>query len=195
MVRGTVGRGEHGRPQRATLPPLPGDRARQLLADLVDLYESGLCAPLPLPLKAGERYADARHRGLDGEKALELAATTWAGAKFAGENQTRRTCGWGPGLRRVAGGRRGDRRGAGTDVGTEVGTGTRRPPGLASPRSPMRPPASRTGSPSWRSGCGFRCCGTSDEARREACRANHQHRRWRRRWPGSRGDREVTAHR
>ncbi len=132
----TVGRGEHGRPQRATLPPLPGDRARQLLADLVDLYESGLCAPLPLPLKAGERYADARHRGMDAEKALELAATTWAGAKFAGENQDAanlrvwgRDCAFDALLAAGAG----IDAGAGTDVGTEVGTGTETPagPGVA----------------------------------------------------------------
>jgi exodeoxyribonuclease V gamma subunit len=83
----TVGRGEHSRPLCATLPPLPGDRARDLLADLVRLYEEGMSAPLPLPLKTGERYADARRRGLDAAKALDLAATSWAGTRFPGENQ------------------------------------------------------------------------------------------------------------
>ncbi|HEY5878453.1 MAG TPA: exodeoxyribonuclease V subunit gamma [Nakamurella sp.] len=84
----TVGRGDRGRPQCATLPPLSGDRARDLLADLVAVYEQGLAAPLPLPLKTGEKYADARGRGIDPEKAMSWAAETWVGtAKFPGERQ------------------------------------------------------------------------------------------------------------
>jgi exodeoxyribonuclease V gamma subunit len=84
----TVGRGQRGRPQSSTLSPLPGDRARDLLADLVEVYEQALVAPLPLPLKSGERYADARRRGLDPDRAREEAATAWAGTpKFPGENQ------------------------------------------------------------------------------------------------------------
>ncbi|HEY7811747.1 MAG TPA: exodeoxyribonuclease V subunit gamma, partial [Nakamurella sp.] len=83
----TVGRAERGRPQCATLPLLSGDRARDLLADLVRMYEEGLLAPLPLPLKTGEKYADGRRRGLDHDKARDLAATTWTGTKYPGENQ------------------------------------------------------------------------------------------------------------
>ena len=83
----TVGRAERGRPQCATLPQLSGDRARDVLADLVRMYEEGLPAPLPLPLKTGERYADGRRRGMDHDKAQDLAATTWTGTKYPGENQ------------------------------------------------------------------------------------------------------------
>lgn len=84
----TVGRGQHARPLCATLPPLAPDRARELLLDLVALHDEGLAAPLPLPLKTGEKYADARRRGVDPDKALVWASETWAGsARFPGENQ------------------------------------------------------------------------------------------------------------
>ncbi len=87
----TVGRADHGRPQRATLSPLAGESAgeaaRAVLADLVGLYLAGLCVPLPLPLKAGERYAAARHRGADHAKAHAQAATAWDGGRFPGENE------------------------------------------------------------------------------------------------------------
>jgi exodeoxyribonuclease V gamma subunit len=83
----TVGRGQHARPLCATLPVLPGDRARDLLLDLVELHDAGLAAPLPLPLKTGEKYADARRRGVDPDKALTWAAEAWAGsATYPGEN-------------------------------------------------------------------------------------------------------------
>ena len=83
----TVGRGQHARPLCATLPVLSGDRARELLLDLVELHDAGLAAPLPLPLKTGEKYADARRRGVDPDKALGWAAEAWAGsAKYPGEN-------------------------------------------------------------------------------------------------------------
>ncbi len=84
----TVGRGQHARPLCATVPGLAGDRARDLLLDLVALYEDGLAAPLPLPIKTGEKYADARRRGVDPDKALTWAAQAWAGsATYPGENQ------------------------------------------------------------------------------------------------------------
>lgn len=82
-----VGRAERGRPQCATLAALPGERARELLIDLVGLYEEGLRAPLPLPLKTGEKYADARRRGMDHDKAQDQAAATWTGGKYPGERQ------------------------------------------------------------------------------------------------------------
>lgn len=84
----TVGRGPHARPLGATLPVLPPDRARDLLLDLVELHDAGLAAPLPLPLKAGEKYADARRRGVDPDRALTWAAQAWEGsATYPGENQ------------------------------------------------------------------------------------------------------------
>jgi exodeoxyribonuclease V gamma subunit len=84
----TVGRGQHARPLCATLPVLTGDRARELLLDLVQMHDAGLAAPLPLPLKTGEKYADARRRGVDPDKALSWAAEAWTGSgRFPGENQ------------------------------------------------------------------------------------------------------------
>ena len=84
----TVGRGPHGRPLGATLPVLPADRARDLLLDVIALHDAGLAAPLPLPLKTGEKYADARRRGVDPDRALSWAAQAWEGsATYPGENQ------------------------------------------------------------------------------------------------------------
>ncbi|WP_420121607.1 exodeoxyribonuclease V subunit gamma [Nakamurella sp.] len=84
----TVGRGPHARPLGATLPVLPADRAGDLLLDVVALHDAGLAAPLPLPLKTGEKYADARRRGVDPDRALTWAAQTWEGsATYPGENQ------------------------------------------------------------------------------------------------------------
>jgi exodeoxyribonuclease V gamma subunit len=84
----TVGRADRGRPQSATLPPMAGARAGEVLADLVALYDAGLTAPLPLPLKTGERYAAARHRGDDHAGALGQAESAWNGSRMVpGENQ------------------------------------------------------------------------------------------------------------
>lgn len=84
----TVGRGRHARPLCATLPSLSGERATELLLDLVELHDAGLAAPLPLPLKTGEKYADARQRGVDPDRALAWATEAWAGtAKYPGENR------------------------------------------------------------------------------------------------------------
>ena len=134
--------GGDGRPGRTraagvpTLPPLPGDRARDLLADLVRLYEEGLSAPLPLPLKTGERYADARHRGLGAAKALDLAATSWAGTKFPGENQEAANV-----------------RVWGRDCTFEALLAAVGSPGTAGTSEPVRRPG--------RCGCGSRCCSTN----------------------------------
>jgi exodeoxyribonuclease V gamma subunit len=44
----------------ATLGPVPPDIARLVLADLVELYCSGLSAPLPLPPRTAAEYAEKR---------------------------------------------------------------------------------------------------------------------------------------
>jgi exodeoxyribonuclease V gamma subunit len=72
----TIGRGT-GKPEQApritmaALPPLggiPDERRRAALSELVrllDLYERGMCEPLPLYTKTSEKYVDALHLDRD----------------------------------------------------------------------------------------------------------------------------------
>jgi exodeoxyribonuclease V gamma subunit len=68
----TVGRGRAG-PSRALVKPLD-HRATTWLADLVALYDEGRTRPLPVPLKTGCRWAEARAAELMGEPKSPLAA-------------------------------------------------------------------------------------------------------------------------
>ncbi|MPQ97148.1 exodeoxyribonuclease V subunit gamma [Modestobacter sp. I12A-02628] len=83
----TVGRrGDRARTSTIVAPPDP----RAALAGLVDLYDRGLCEPLPLAAKASECYARARAGGgTSVEQALESAGQEWAGGRFPGEREDR----------------------------------------------------------------------------------------------------------
>jgi exodeoxyribonuclease V gamma subunit len=52
-----------GRSRRSVLGPVNGDWAARVLADLVDLYRSGLTQPLPLGPKTAHEYARIRFEG------------------------------------------------------------------------------------------------------------------------------------
>jgi exodeoxyribonuclease V gamma subunit len=88
----TVGRGR-GRqpPQIARLGPLAAtaderrSRALQELAIVVDLYDRGLRAPLPLFCKTSAAWAEARHQGKDPDAAFNVAQDEWVDGNFPGE--------------------------------------------------------------------------------------------------------------
>ena len=82
----TVGRGRVRRPECATLPPLAGHAAEEVLAQLVDLYERGLREPLPLPVKTAADYAASRFGGADVAQARQQAEMKWATGKYPGED-------------------------------------------------------------------------------------------------------------
>ncbi|GGL99784.1 exodeoxyribonuclease V subunit gamma [Nakamurella endophytica] len=81
-----VARGSSTTPQTATFGPLEQPAALRTLAELVDLYDRGLCAPLPLPLKTGEAYANGRLWNPDAEDAVRAAQDKWTTRKFPGED-------------------------------------------------------------------------------------------------------------
>lgn len=72
----TVGRHRRGA-QRSTLTPPSGPVA--LLRDLVELRDSGLSEPLPLPPAATAEYAERRHHGDSVDDALAGAQSAYAG--------------------------------------------------------------------------------------------------------------------
>ncbi|OLM19308.1 Exodeoxyribonuclease V gamma chain [Pseudonocardia sp. Ae707_Ps1] len=73
----TIGRGTGGA-ARSTLGPVPPDRARSVLADLVALRREGLREPLPLPTDAAAVYARNRSRGVVPPNALAAADSEWS---------------------------------------------------------------------------------------------------------------------
>ncbi|MBO9522160.1 MAG: exodeoxyribonuclease V subunit gamma [Nocardioidaceae bacterium] len=77
---GAIGRYRRGH-ARATFAAVP--EAPALLADLVALYDAGLSAPLPLPLKTG--YAWAQHRKYP-QQALFKARQAWALTQYGPES-------------------------------------------------------------------------------------------------------------
>lgn len=66
-----------GRRGRSVLGPVPARIARLLLGDLVDLYRTGLAAPLPLPPKAASEYARLVLAGRPIEPMREKLARLW----------------------------------------------------------------------------------------------------------------------
>jgi exodeoxyribonuclease V gamma subunit len=81
----TVGRmGNRARTSTLTAPPDPV----AALADLIDLYERGMCEPLPLAVKSSWAYAGGRLGGNSAEQALESARTEWD-RKQGGERDDR----------------------------------------------------------------------------------------------------------
>jgi exodeoxyribonuclease V gamma subunit len=72
--------------------------AVDVLRDLVDLRDRGLCEPLPLPLKASLTYARLRRTRAGQDEALLKAGWDWTDGRFPGEQSDpahRRA--WGPG--------------------------------------------------------------------------------------------------
>ena len=87
---GAIGRGEKGRygaPDEpvARVAFASVDEAAELLRDLVAMYDAGMCAPLPLPLKTGHAMAKRRRSGNAAAERRD-AEFTWLSNKFPGEN-------------------------------------------------------------------------------------------------------------
>ncbi len=86
---GAVGRGAKGRggaPDEMTGRVVwagPEDSAA-LLADLVAMYDAGMCEPLPLPLKAGHEWA-LRHRSPQVAR-IKAAEFKWKSGTYPGED-------------------------------------------------------------------------------------------------------------
>ncbi|KRF12398.1 exodeoxyribonuclease V subunit gamma [Nocardioides sp. Soil797] len=76
-IASAVGKGRAG-PQHALAGPLD-HRAVEWLRELVDLQDRGLREPLPLPLRTGLAYAEARVRSRMGDPKdpVEMAAKEW----------------------------------------------------------------------------------------------------------------------
>ncbi len=81
----TIGRGSRGGAASSTLGPIDPVEARRLLADLVDLRDRGLRAPLPMAVRTSESYANKRDRGTSVASAVNTAAFAWNTGKFPGE--------------------------------------------------------------------------------------------------------------
>jgi len=81
----TVGR--FGNRVRTSTIVAPGDPAGALAA-LVDLYDRGMCEPLPMASKTSEAYATARLGGATVEQALESAGRPW-NSSAGGEREDR----------------------------------------------------------------------------------------------------------
>ncbi len=72
--------------QAAVLAPIGIDRAHAALAQLIQLYRRGTTEPLPLPVKTGLAYAEARSRHTNEPNALAKARRMWQSDKFPGED-------------------------------------------------------------------------------------------------------------
>ncbi len=87
---GAIGRGEKGRygaPDEsvARVAFASVDEAADLLRDLVAMYDAGMCAPLPLPLRTAHAWATRRRPGNDVAVRRD-AEFKWLSNKFPGEN-------------------------------------------------------------------------------------------------------------
>ncbi len=89
----TVGRmRDRARTSTITAPADPG----AVLADLLDLYDRGMCEPLPLAVKTSWAYAGGRLEGHDTERALDTARKEW-NRDGGGEREDRsHEYAWGP---------------------------------------------------------------------------------------------------
>ncbi len=86
-VRGiTIGRGSTGRARQFTVGPLTHDTAAELLAELVTLYDAGLCQPLPMAARTSCAYASARRDRATVDDAEQAAEQNWFSGRFPGEN-------------------------------------------------------------------------------------------------------------
>jgi len=87
---GAVGRGEkgrHGAPDEAVARVAFArvDDAADVLRDLVAMYDAGMCAPLPLPLRTAHAWASRRRPGNDVAVRRD-AEFKWLSQRFSGEN-------------------------------------------------------------------------------------------------------------
>lgn len=78
-----------GRPRRGGTPReqflgRPDQPAVDVLRDLVDIYDTGRCEPLPLPIKTSYAWACARQSGDDPERA---ASFKWKSGMYPAEDQ------------------------------------------------------------------------------------------------------------
>jgi exodeoxyribonuclease V gamma subunit len=88
----TVGRGR-GRqaPQVSLLSPMATtaaqrrQRALDELAVILDLYQRGLCRPLPMACETSAAWAAARHQGKDEDDAWRAAEDSWNDGLYPGE--------------------------------------------------------------------------------------------------------------
>ena len=102
-----------GPPRIAGRPRLPGSPSPASRApptccsDLVTMYDAGMCAPLPLPLRTGHAWAARRRPGNNNEFASRKDAEfKWLSNRFPGENDdapARRGVGSGRPARRAPG--------------------------------------------------------------------------------------------
>jgi exodeoxyribonuclease V gamma subunit len=98
-----VGRGRNNRqpPQVASLGPLAATAAARRerglgeLTVILDLYDRGLTAPLPLPCKTSAAYAEERQRGKDPDEAYSIAHREWADGNFPEKNDAEHRYVWG----------------------------------------------------------------------------------------------------
>jgi len=90
----TVGGAGTARVARSLMSAPAPDRARALLATLVDLNDRGLREPLPLPLGTSLAYAEVRVVGDSEDEALRRAAAAWTKG-FEAEDPDHRMV-WGP---------------------------------------------------------------------------------------------------
>ena len=80
-----IGRNKSGTRPRQEFLGRPQTPARDLLGDLVAIYDAGRQAPVPLPLKTSFAWADARLSGAD---AVYRAGNRWhSSGAFPGENK------------------------------------------------------------------------------------------------------------
>jgi exodeoxyribonuclease V gamma subunit len=82
----TVGRGDGTHPACATLTPLDGGKAAEVLEQLVELYDQGLCEPLPMPVKSAAEYAAARFKDIEVVEAQRRARMKWTSGTYPGED-------------------------------------------------------------------------------------------------------------
>src|SRR3712207_5248375 len=84
LFRSVGRRGERARTSTITAPADP----LTALADLVDLYDRGMCEPLPMAVKTSWAYAGERLDGRPPERALDTARKEWNREK-GGEREDR----------------------------------------------------------------------------------------------------------
>jgi exodeoxyribonuclease V gamma subunit len=91
-----VGSGGSAGPQRSRLGPVQQETALAVLAELVDLRDRGLRAPLPLPLKTANAWAETPGDDWTRGRAAERS---WRTDRFPGEqDDDHHVLVWGAGL-------------------------------------------------------------------------------------------------